>query len=242
MYQTAIVRIILLITGGTMDSLTLENIIMMVPILLIALPFHEFAHGWVAWKMGDPTAKDAGRLTLNPIRHLDLVGTIMMFIAHVGWAKPVPINPSYFRNRRTGTILVSLAGPLSNLILAFLSTFIWGVVVKLSSIGVIPVESDTAVSVLLAVEQFFTTLIIVNISLAVFNLIPIPPLDGSRLISSFIPEESYYRFARYEQYIGLAFLALVVFLPENIFGRFLSFFAIPLYNSMAAATRFLLGL
>lgn len=225
-----------------MDSITLQSIITMVPILLIALPVHEFAHGWVAWKMGDPTAKEAGRLTLNPFKHLDLVGTIMMFVARVGWAKPVPINPLYFKNRRRGTILVSLAGPFSNLILAFFSTLIWGIVIKLVSIGVIPIETETALNILLGADQFFQTLIFISISLAVFNMIPVPPLDGSRVISSLIPEESYYRFARYEQYIGLVFLALFVFLPGNLFGRFLSFFTIPIYNSMATVIQFLLGL
>ncbi|HBR03144.1 MAG TPA: site-2 protease family protein [Ruminiclostridium sp.] len=223
-----------------MNNLTLEDIIIMVPILLIALPFHEFSHGWVAYKMGDPTAKYAGRLTLNPFKHLDLVGTIMMFAAGVGWAKPVPINPIYFKNRRTGTILVSLAGPLSNLVLSFFSMLVWGVIVKLVSAGVIPVQTDIAVRILMTAETFFLTLIIVNISLAVFNMIPVPPLDGSRLISSFIPEESYYRFARFEQYIGLAFLALVVFLPDNLFGNFLNFFVTPIYTSMAAAVQFIL--
>lgn len=225
-----------------MNNLTLEDIIIMVPILLIALPFHEFSHGWVAYKMGDPTAKYAGRLTLNPFKHLDLVGTIMMFAAGVGWAKPVPINSTYFKNRRTGTILVSLAGPLSNLVLSFFSMLVWGVIVKLVSVGVIPVQTDIAVRILMTAETFFLTLIIVNISLAVFNMIPVPPLDGSRLISSFIPEESYYRFARFEQYIGLAFLALVVFLPDNLFGSFLNFFVTPIYTSMAAAVQFLLGI
>ena len=225
-----------------MGNLSLKSILMMVPILLIALPVHEFSHGWVAYKMGDPTAKYAGRLTLNPFKHLDLVGTIMMFIAGVGWARPVPINPTNFKNRRTGTILVSLAGPLSNMVMGFISMFLWGVIVKLISVGVIPVESDQAVNILTMAEEFFQTLIIVNISLSIFNLIPVPPLDGSRLISSFLPEESYYRFARYEQYIGLIFLALVAFLPNNIFGGFISFFAIPVYRSMAVATQFLLGL
>ena len=223
-----------------MNNLTLEDIIIMVPILLIALPFHEFSHGWVAYKMGDPTAKYAGRLTLNPFKHLDLVGTIMMFAAGVGWAKPVPINPIYFKNRRTGTILVSLAGPLSNLVLSFFSMLVWGVIVKLVSAGGIPGQTDIAVRILMTAETFFLTLIIVNISLAVFNMIPVPPLDGSRLISSFIPEESYYRFARFEQYIGLAFLALVVFLPDNLFGNFLNFFVTPIYTSMAAAVQFIL--
>lgn len=225
-----------------MNILSLKNMLMMTPILLIALPVHEFAHGWVAWKMGDPTAKYAGRLTLNPFKHLDLMGVIMMYLAGVGWAKPVPVNSGYFKNRRTGLFLVALAGPLSNLLLGFLSLFVWGIIVKLASIGVIPFDKSNWANVLLTVQDFFQTLVFVNISLAVFNLIPVPPLDGSRLVSSFVPEESYYRFARYEQYIGLAFLALVALVPDNIVGKFISFFALPIYRSMTLVVNFILGL
>jgi Zn-dependent protease len=215
---------------------------MMTPILLIALPVHEFAHGWVAYKMGDPTAKYAGRLTLNPFKHLDLMGVIMMYVVGFGWAKPVPVNSVYFKDRRKGMILVSLAGPLSNLILGFLSMFLWGIFVKLVDVGLIAANTAFMANLIINVQDFFQTLVIVNISLAVFNLFPIPPLDGSRLISSFIPEESYYRFARYEQYIGLAFLAIVVLVPNNIIGKIISFFAIPIYNSMATVTQFFLGI
>ena len=180
----------------------LADVIIMIPILLIALPFHEYAHAYVAYKLGDPTAKNMGRLTLNPLKHLDLFGTLMMFVARVGWARPVPVNSGYFKDRRKGIILVSLAGPMSNLLLAFAFMLVWGIMVKLLVIEVIPIRSETMVTVITWLQVFFQVSILVNISLAVFNMIPVPPLDGSRLISSFIPEESYYRFARYEQLIG----------------------------------------
>lgn len=213
----------------------------MIPILLIALPFHEYAHGFVAYRLGDPTAKDAGRLTLNPLKHLDPFGTIMMLVARVGWAKPVPVNSGYFKDRRKGMILVSLAGPLSNLLLAFVFSLIWGLMVKLMAIGVIPVRSVTAVTIIAWLQVFFQVSVLVNISLAVFNMIPVPPLDGSRLISSFIPEESYYRFARYEQFIGLGFLALVIFAP-NALSTVINFAAEPIYNSMVTVISFIFGL
>lgn len=225
-----------------MDFLSFDRLLMMTPILLIALPIHEFAHAFVAWKLGDPTAKDAGRLTLNPFKHLDLLGALMMYAAGFGWAKPVPINSYYFKNRKTGTILVSIAGPLSNLILSFISMFLLGILIKLVQIEVIVIDNENMVTFINYVRDFFITLVTVNISLAIFNMIPIPPLDGSRLISSFIPEESYYRFARYEQYIGLVFIALVVFLPGNLFSRVIGFFAQPILNSFQSAVFFVLGL
>ncbi|NLM75344.1 MAG: site-2 protease family protein [Clostridiaceae bacterium] len=215
---------------------------MMIPILFIALPVHEFAHGWVAYRMGDPTAKYAGRLTLNPFKHLDLMGVLMMFLVGVGWARPVPVNSTYLKNRRTGLLLISLAGPLSNLVLAFLGMFIWGLIVKLVNVGIIVINSMTMADVLIYGTEFLQAFIFVNISLAVFNLIPVPPLDGSRILSSVIPEESYYRFARYEQFIGLAFLLLVVVLPDNLFSRFINFFAMPIYDSMVLTVRLIFGM
>jgi len=213
-------------------NLSLERLIMLLPLMVIALPVHELAHGYVAYKLGDPTAKDAGRLTLNPLKHLDPFGLIMMVVAGVGWAKPVPVNSGYFKNRKAGMILVSIAGPLSNLVLAFIFMLLWGLVVKLITIGAIVISTaamDTFISYLI---DFFYIFVSINISLAIFNLIPVPPLDGSRLISAFVPEESYYRFARYEQYIGLAFIILVTVLPSNTFSSFIHFFADPIYSSM----------
>jgi len=219
----------------------LIDIIITIPILMMSLPFHEYAHAYVAYRLGDPTAKNAGRLTLNPFRHLDLFGTLMMLVARVGWAKPVPVNSGYFKDRRKGIILVSLAGPLSNLLLAFAFTLIWGLMVKLAIIGVIPAESGTALAVINWLQVLFQVAVISNISLAVFNLIPVPPLDGSRLLTSFVPEESYYRFARYEQFIGLGFLLLVIF-ADNALGRMISFLADPIYNSMITVTSIIFGL
>ena len=224
-----------------MDFLSLERIIMMTPILLLALPFHEWAHGWVAYKMGDPTAKYAGRLTMNPFKHLDFLGVIMMYAVGFGWAKPVPVNPIYFKDRKKGMILVSLAGPLSNLLLAFISTLLGGAIAKLFEIGVISANTEKMATFLAYVGVFFSILISVNISLAIFNLIPVPPLDGSRVLSSFVSEESFYRFARYEQYVGLAFLAVAAIFPTAITG-FISFFARPILRSMTLFTSTVLNL
>lgn len=224
-----------------MDFFSIEKILIMSLILMIVLPFHEFAHGWVAYKMGDPTAKNAGRLTLNPFKHLDLLGTIMMYSVGIGWAKPVPINSMYFKNRRSGMILVSLAGPLSNLMLAFLSTFFGGLFVKFIDAGIIDLNSDFILSAVVYIALFFYILIFVNINLAIFNLIPIPPLDGSRVISAFVSEESFYRFAQYERYVGLAFIAIAALFPTYLIN-FISFFAKPILRSMILFTQMVLDI
>lgn len=225
-----------------MNFFTLESILIMTPILFIALPFHELAHGWVAYKLGDTTAKDAGRLTLNPFKHLDLIGTIMMYAVGFGWAKPVPVNLNNLKDRRKGTILVSIAGPLSNILLAFISIFVGAVISKLLEAGVIPLSTEESVQIFAYVSLFFYILVTVNLNLAIFNMIPVPPLDGSRLISSFIPEEAYYRFARYEQYIGLAFLAIVVLVPNNFLGSLIASVTDPIRRSMVLTAQTIIGL
>lgn len=225
-----------------MEFLSLQNILFMTPILFLALPVHEFAHGWVASKLGDPTAKIAGRLSFNPFRHLDLVGVLMMYTVGFGWAKPVPVNFSNLKNRRSGIILVALAGPLSNILLAFTSTLISGVIAKLIDLGIIVIGSERLLRFLYYVSLFFFFLVIVNINLAIFNMLPVPPLDGSRLISAFVPEEAYYRFARYEQYIGLIFLAIVILVPNDFISGFIRSVAEPVFRSMILTVQAILGI
>ena len=146
-----------------------EILVLLIPMLLFAVSFHEFSHGWVANKLGDPTAKNAGRLTLNPIAHLDLFGSLMILLIGFGWAKPVPVNSGYLANPRTDNMKIAFAGPASNLLLAFVA----GIFLKLTSSNL---------------DNLFFSIILfnftrVNISLAVFNMIPIPPLDGSQIFS-----------------------------------------------------------
>lgn len=221
---------------------SLENILMMTPILFIALPVHELAHGWVAYKLGDPTAKLSGRLTLNPFKHLDLIGVLMMYAVGFGWAKPVPVNFNNLKNRRSGTILIALAGPMSNILLGFISIFIGGIVAKFIEVGIISITTEKMFRIFIYVGLFFFILVSVNINLAIFNMIPVPPFDGSRLISGFIPEETFNSFARYEPFIGLAFFALVVLVPNDFLSSFIRTVAEPIFNSMAITTRTILGL
>ncbi len=166
--------------------------------VLMAITFHETAHGYIAYRLGDPTAKNAGRLTLNPIAHLDPIGALMMFVFGFGWAKPVPVNPFYFEGDRTkGMMLVSVAGPLTNLIISFAAYFIY---VAGSGFAAIPFLSI-----------FLSTTVTLNIYLAVFNLIPIPPLDGSKILAGLLPKATAYKFLNTVEQYGFLILMLLIF-------------------------------
>ncbi len=164
------------------------------PGLLVAIIFHELAHGYTAYRLGDPTAKNAGRLTLNPIKHIDPVGFLFMLVFRFGWAKAVPINPGYFKNRKRDTILVSLAGVATNFVLAVL---IGAVLVN------VPIESEI-ISQMLVIGLWY------NIMLGVFNILPFPPLDGSKVVASLLPlkwETFFYKNERYFYFILLFLIA-----------------------------------
>lgn len=168
--------------------------------LMIAFTIHEFAHAYVAYKFGDETAKRQGRLTLNPIQHLDPIGTLLILIAGFGWARPVPVNRFFFKNPRLAGILVSVAGPISNLLLASLGFFIW---YALLGTGVAAQLPDY-------VADFFNVFINLNLVLFVFNLIPLPPLDGYRIIEDLVPNQTRAKMTQYEVYGSVIFLILVL--------------------------------
>ncbi len=168
-------------------------------VLLTAFPVHECAHALAAHWMGDDTAKNQGRITLNPLRHLDLFGTVFMLLAGFGWAKPVPINPNNFKNRKVGMAVSSLAGPLSNLLMSYISI----VVFKLLA------YNSGGNSYVDALAKVFWYAAILNLGLAVFNLLPVPPLDGSRIFNLVLPEKIYFKVMRYENIIfGILFAAI----------------------------------
>ncbi|MDO5548408.1 MAG: site-2 protease family protein [Eubacteriales bacterium] len=175
----------------------LLSLLISVPGLLLCLSLHEAAHGYVAYWLGDPTAKNAGRLTLDPLHHLDPLGTICLLFFHVGWARPVPINTSYFKKPRRDTALVSLAGPASNFLLAAVLLFLRQFLIYST---VMPVY-------VLGMMVHYGALM--SIGLGVFNLIPVPPLDGSKILFSFLPWQSALKFAKYEQYIQFILLLLL---------------------------------
>ncbi|MBS4190044.1 site-2 protease family protein [Bacillus sp. FJAT-49705] len=168
--------------------------------LMIAFSVHEFAHAYVAYKFGDPTAKNQGRLTLNPIQHLDPIGTILIFIAGFGWARPVPVNRFFFKNPRLAGISVSIAGPISNFIMAILGFIIWYTLLGLGF----------AASVPSFVPDFLDVFIHLNLVLFVFNLLPFPPLDGFRIVEDLVPATMRPKLTQLEAYGSVIFLILVI--------------------------------
>lgn len=178
---------------------------MAIPILL-AVTFHEVAHGLVAYRLGDPTAKNAGRLTLNPLAHLDVVGTLVFLITRmIGWAKPVPINPMYFKDPRKGMLWVALAGPASNMVIALISALVLRWLFSLH----LPVDSHLG-PILKPLSMMVERSVVLNVGLAVFNIIPIPPLDGGRVMVGLLPEKQAMSYARIESY-GFLILLLLIF-------------------------------
>lgn len=178
------------------------NIIVRAIVLLTAIPVHEAAHAYVADRMGDPTGKYMGRLTLNPAAHFDLIGSLAMILTGIGWAKPVPINPRNFRDPKKGMAISAAAGPISNLIVACISLAAAKILMYIS----FATGANTVISTLFTI---FRTMCYINISLAIFNLIPIPPFDGSRIFNYFMPDKFYFKVMEYEQYIMIGLLLLL---------------------------------
>lgn len=205
-----------------MDWLSLLLFVMSGAACLICLTVHELSHGLAAYRLGDPTAKLNGRLTLNPLSHVDWIGLFLLLAVGVGWAKPVPVDPRNFREPRKGMAITALAGPLSNFLLALLSLALGSLVLHLG------LTSRPAAYVLL----FLCQLAVLNVGLGLFNLIPIPPLDGSRVVEMFLPEAAYRWVMRYERFL---IVAVVLLAWSGFFGG-------PLYRAMAWVLQLMCGL
>ncbi len=190
-----------------MNASFISELIIIAPPLLLALTIHEFAHGFVAYKLGDPTAKLAGRLTLNPLSHLDPIGTLAFFLIKLGWAKPVPVNAAYFKNPRKDMLWVALAGPMTNLTMAVISAvaikFVWLLMELLPS-------SPLINALLLPFNAMLIASVWINLVLCIFNFLPIPPLDGSRILSGLLPPALAESYASVEKYGFILILLLAL--------------------------------
>jgi Zn-dependent protease len=185
-----------------------QEIALIAPGFLLAITVHEFTHGYIAYKFGDPTAKLAGRLTFNPISHLDPIGTIILVLTRmIGWAKPVPVDPHYLKNPRSDMLWISLGGPAANLVTATILAMLVHVLIFLTG-GKLTGQMSTLILVPLYMILLFAVRI--NIVLAIFNLIPVPPLDGSKILSGLLPRRQAYEFEKLERY-GFIILIILIF-------------------------------
>lgn len=206
--------------GGDLPSY-LISILLSLPVVLLALSVHEAAHGFAAWRLGDPTARNFGRLTLNPLKHLDPYGFICMLLVGFGWANPVPVNSRFFKKPRRDIALVGLAGPLSNLLLAVAFLLLLRFV-GFGWLAQLPISNQLQFNLI-----YFTCLLLyygvyMNVTLAIFNLLPVPPLDGSRIFYVFLPPRLYYKIMQHQRTITIVVMALLLLGPLSALINFLS--------------------
>ncbi len=180
------------------------KIVSRVLVAFLLLPVHEFAHAWAAYKLGDYTANYSGRLTLNPFAHFHPIGTLLLIFTGYGWAKPVPVNPRNFKNQKIGMGLTALAGPVSNILMSFVLLLVCKV------ITLIPVYNFQTANVISTLIGVFSFMAQTSVVLAVFNLIPVPPLDGSRVLGLVLPDRIYFKIMQYERYIYIVLMVLVL--------------------------------
>ncbi len=193
-----------------MEDFLLKLSIMLVPGLM-AITFHEVSHGYIANSFGDNTARNLGRLTLNPIKHLDIIGTLMVFVIGIGWAKPVPVNFNNLRNPKRDMIWVAAAGPITNMLLASVSAMLLRLIVSLGS----TLNNDLQFSIFLEpITLMLAFSVYINLVLAIFNLVPIPPLDGGRVMVGLLPYRQSVAYAGIERYGMIAILLVVIFFPS----------------------------
>lgn len=211
-----------------MDWWGLLTLLIIAAASLLCITLHELSHGFVAWRLGDPTAKNAGRLTLNPIKHLDLFGLLMMLIAKVGWAKPVPVDMRYFKHPKQGMAITALAGPAANFLTALAATAAASLIYHVAPLR----------PVWVAVLCFLSNMSLLGVGMGLFNLIPISPLDGSKILFALLPNRIYYKILRYEKYVmGL----LIVLVLLGVFDRPLSFLMLHVLQGFCALTGMPLG-
>ena len=206
-----------ILSGGDIKSMII-SFLLTIPAILIALSFHEAAHGFVAYKMGDRTAYNLGRVTLNPAKHLDLMGCLWMLVFGYGWAKPVPINARNFRNPKKGMAYTAIAGPITNLIIGVISTVIFTFIWFYYNVNYTTlIQNQLIYRIVWASSLLFEYMAYLNFMLMAYNLIPIPPFDGSRFFGLLLPNRIYWKIMQYERYTLIAIIALS-FICSRFFG------------------------
>ncbi len=206
--------------GGSIPSY-LISMLLSLPIILLSLSVHETAHGYAAYRLGDPTAKSLGRLSLNPIKHLDPMGFVCMLLAGLGWANPVPVNSRYFKKPRRDIALVGFAGPLSNLLLSVVFLLLLRFV-GFGWLATLPLKTQLQANLVYFTVLFLYYGVYMNVTLAIFNLLPVPPLDGSRIFYVFLPPRLYYKVMQHERTITLVVMALLLLGPLSSLINLLS--------------------
>lgn len=203
------------------------ELILVIPVLLLSLSIHEYSHGYVSYLLGDPTPKQNGRLTLNPIAHLDLVGSLVLLITRrIGWAKPVPINPRHYKNPRKGLMIVGIAGPGSNLVMAGIFAIIFRTVMFFASANSVGAIASQVSNTQYVILRFLLLAVIVNLSLGFFNLLPIPPLDGSNILRGLIPRNYDKYLDKLQGPIGMVILLILAYtgILWGMISPFVNFF------------------
>lgn len=247
----------LFMQGGNFALLALLVLILRLPIICITLSVHEASHGYAAYKLGDPTAKMFGRLTLNPFKHFDPIGAVCLLVFGIGWAKPVPVNARYFKNPKKGMAITAFAGPLSNILMALIGLtairilditlfdglyyqpVFDGMTLSDIALGAIISEGFTVMQKLQFVAVFFFEMFAtMNIALALFNLIPVPPFDGSRIAFAILPDRYYFGIMKYERIIMLIFLVAFYMFGDGFSYIVTGVFDI-IYKIISLATSFL---
>ena len=209
-----------------LDIVSLLDAVLRVAAVLLCLTVHETCHGLAAYALGDPTAKSMHRLSLNPLHHIDWLGLFMMFAAGFGWAKPVPVDPRYFKKPKEGMALTALAGPVSNFLLALVALFLY-----------YPLRLAES-SIVMTIALMLYMVAVMSIGLGVFNLIPVPPLDGSKILLSFLPRKYEWKFAQYQQFIQFGLLILLVL---GVLNTPIRFFVNIIYQGLASIVLAVLG-
>lgn len=182
--------------GNYMNGLSISVLVYTVPAVLLALSIHEFSHAYVSYRLGDDEQRQMGRLTLNPLRHLDPIGTLMLLLFGFGWAKPVQVNANSYKDAKSGMVWTAFAGPLSNIFMAFIGTILFYFITSM----------NVQITYLYTFLSYFIS---INLGLGLFNLIPIPPLDGSKILWSILPDRVYFSMMKYEQMMAIGLFVLL---------------------------------